>query len=737
MITGRASFFAPLPGVLRISNRLVLAIVGAALLVGGHCPSGSSSPDFRSNNLCSHGQRLDHCIRLPALDRRGKHAIACAAVDFERARAVGVNTAPRMPAPAAINAFTLHSRPSATKIIYLDFDGAVTQNTPWNGGSNPRIVTTAFDMDSNPGSFSAAELAAIIEIWQRVSEIYSPFNVDVTTQAPAIADLLDTGGNDTKWGIRVLFGASNPSPAPGAGGVAYIGSFGWDVGTGVDTPCFVLQQGVGTVPKYNADAASHEIGHTVGLRHDGLYPASDSRHVEYYEGQGTGNVAWAPNMGAGYYVPLVQWSKGEYANPSNTENDLNIITTQNGFNFRVDDYASTRTTARAIPGTANGNSFQVSVSGVVEFRSDEDWFQINCASGNIVLNAVGGPANTMLDIHLSLFDSGGALISDANPLNDVIASLTKTVTGGTYYVRIKGTGLGNPLTTGYTDYSSIGQYTITGSYPVSAGAPALTGASNQFYGVKQPAKYVNTGITITDPDSTRLASATVVINNYVSGQDILNLNVNPATMGNIAASFNSTTGKLTLTSAGSTATLAQFQTALRTVTYFNPSSTPTMTPRIINFQVYDGANYSNNLTTTISFGYRYVTASYNATTKTLTLGDDLDDNSVTVAVSGNQLTVTGILPTKIGTAASSQTSVSFPYSGSVNLNVNFTAGGSDTVTVNTALMPAAIFNMGNGNDTVKLNFCNITRLSVDGGNGTDAVLTNGCTIGSSTYVSVP
>ena len=33
----------------------------------------------------------------------------------------------------------------------------------------------------------------------------------------------------------------------------------------------------------------------------------------------TGEVAWAPIMGVGYYVNLVQWSKGEYANPSNTE----------------------------------------------------------------------------------------------------------------------------------------------------------------------------------------------------------------------------------------------------------------------------------------------------------------------------------------------------------------------------------------------------------------------------------
>ena len=34
---------------------------------------------------------------------------------------------------------------------------------------------------------------------------------------------------------------------------------------------------------------------------------------------------WAPIMGVGYQKPVVQWSKGEYTNANNTQNDLTII----------------------------------------------------------------------------------------------------------------------------------------------------------------------------------------------------------------------------------------------------------------------------------------------------------------------------------------------------------------------------------------------------------------------------
>ena len=113
--------------------------------------------------------------------------------------------------------FLLHSNPGATKRIFMDFDGHTTTGTAWLRGAT--IVTPAYDIDSNPSSFSSTELANIREIWERVSEDFLPFNIDVTTEDPGIEALRKVGSSDTEWGIRVVIG-QNTAPAPGAGGVA-------------------------------------------------------------------------------------------------------------------------------------------------------------------------------------------------------------------------------------------------------------------------------------------------------------------------------------------------------------------------------------------------------------------------------------------------------------------------------------------------------------------------------------
>ena len=654
---------------------------------------------------------------------QGKHACASLPVDLKLAEATKMHAIPRVaPGPAGAGTFQMHSRPGATKVIYLDFDGHVTQNTPWNQ-VDPTITTTPYDIDGNPGTFNAVEQANILEIWQRVAETYIPFDVDVTTEAPAaVADLINTGGGDTKWGMRAVFGDSNPSPAPGAGGVAYVGSFGWDVGTGADVPCFALQAGLSAFPKYNADGACHELGHTLGLNHDGLFPASDPKHVEYYQGQGAGKVAWAPVMGVGYYVPLVQFSKGEYQNASNTEDDLKIISTQNGFGLRPDDHANSSSGAKAIGGTAGANVFAVNQSGIVETRTDSDWFKITAGAGTLILNAVGGPANTMLDIQMDLYDSKGVLVVSSNPPTDVIASINQTIVAGTYYVKIDGVGLGDPLVTGYTDYSSLGQYNITGSFSTKGlvGQPVIAGTGTLAYGILQTPKPIDTVIKISYSKPPTLASATVQVTNFVKTEDVLSLAADSNTMGNITASFDKATGILTLTSAGATATLAQFQTALRAVSYANSSSKPSLTTRQVAYQVNDGTLLSNVVTSTVSISYVYVVAKYDKPTNTLLLTDDNVDDSVLITLRGTYLTVEGAGGTRIGTSASNSQSVAFTCAAGVIVNCQFT-GGNDTISMVGLQSSKTMLVLGDGNDTVKLTYCNITNLSIDGGPGLDTL----------------
>lgn len=99
---------------------------------------------------------------------------------------------------------------------------------------------------------------------------------------------------------------------------------------------------------------------------------------------------------------------------------------------------------------------------------------------------------------------------------------------------------------------------------------------------------VNDSVAVSDVDNTTLASATVSISNGLSGGDQLQLVVDAAAMGNITASYDATTGTLTLVSAGANATLAQWQTALAGITYSNSSQNPHAGARVISFSINDG-----------------------------------------------------------------------------------------------------------------------------------------------------
>ena len=91
------------------------------------------------------------------------------------------SSVPTASAQALANAFKMHSKPGASKTIYLDFDGHTASGTAW---SSSTIIAPAYDLSGNPAAFDNNELSNIISIWNRVSEDYRPFDVDVTTEPP-------------------------------------------------------------------------------------------------------------------------------------------------------------------------------------------------------------------------------------------------------------------------------------------------------------------------------------------------------------------------------------------------------------------------------------------------------------------------------------------------------------------------------------------------------------------------
>ncbi|MEQ9263970.1 MAG: DUF2341 domain-containing protein [Balneolaceae bacterium] len=98
---------------------------------------------------------------------------------------------------------------------------------------------------------------------------------------------------------------------------------------------------------------------------------------------------------------------------------------------------------------------------------------------------------------------------------------------------------------------------------------------------------ISSALTLSDNDNTTLQGATVAfINNYFLGEDELDY----TTALGITGSFNSMTGILSLSG---TSTLANYQTALRNVTYENISTDPvTGVDRTIEIRVFDGTDNS-------------------------------------------------------------------------------------------------------------------------------------------------
>jgi hypothetical protein len=113
---------------------------------------------------------------------------------------------------------------------------------------------------------------------------------------------------------------------------------------------------------------------------------------------------------------------------------------------------------------------------------------------------------------------------------------------------------------------------------------------------------IDSGLTVTDGSAATLGSATVAITGgFQSGQDVLAFTNNGSTMGNITASYNAATGVMTLTSSSATATLAQWQSALESVTYTDTAVTPNNATRTISFTAVDGAgNTSATATRTVT-----------------------------------------------------------------------------------------------------------------------------------------
>jgi hypothetical protein len=385
--------------------------------------------------------------------------------------------APTLVFPAE-QTFLLHSKTGAGKVIYIDFNGELISGTAWNASftSGQDIAASAFDIDGAPGTFSNEERAIVQNVWLRVAEDYAAFNVDVTTEDPGLAAIDRSGNTDTTFGGRALVtNESQLFTACGCAGISYVGTFDSAGSHQYYQPSWAFQRGTGSNAKVIGEVVSHEIGHSLGLSHDGTSTTS------YYTGQGS----WAPIMGTAYNRPISQWSNGSYSGANNTEDDVAIIQTH-GLALRADDVSDSRTSAMTLQTVS-------SYKGRISSAADVDWFAFT-GSGQVSITAVVSPTSPNLDLEIDLYNSAGTLIASDDPAattvsGDVAAGLSATLAytlpgAGTYYFRLGGVGYGDPTSNGYSDYASVGEYTIDLRVSDASTAPQITTTAlpNAVYG---------------------------------------------------------------------------------------------------------------------------------------------------------------------------------------------------------------------------------------------------------------
>jgi VCBS repeat-containing protein len=105
---------------------------------------------------------------------------------------------------------------------------------------------------------------------------------------------------------------------------------------------------------------------------------------------------------------------------------------------------------------------------------------------------------------------------------------------------------------------------------------------------------VGAGISLADADDTDLESASVAITGgFVAGEDALSF----ANQNGITGSYNAATGILALSG---TATVAQYQAAMASVSYANSSDDPDTSDRTVSFTVNDGDVDSAVATSTVT-----------------------------------------------------------------------------------------------------------------------------------------
>ncbi len=360
----------------------------------------------------------------------------------------------------------LESKPGSKKVFFLNTAAIMSGSDPLNAWTTKENMFIT---------------------WQCVSDQFSMLDLNITTNRA----------------VYTAAGVAN------SGIITYVNSTGR---SSACVSCFGTTS-AGTLyketPGYNhGRTSSHEVGHEMGMSHDGGNPGG-----EYYEGIPA--YQWCPIMGNywfgnGWTNYLYQWSKGEYSGSNQKQDDFAQMTRYAPY---VNDDIPT---SKPLNYSSSGVITPLANFGQIGRASDSDTFTfgVTGTSSHLKLKIDRIEYLGHLDVDATLFDGSGKLVEHSNLPVNRNASFDLDLPAGNYSLMIKGGAEGTPAN-GFSNYSSMGYYamegTLTGGVPIRK----YMGQVDRLVSALPNASY--TALNLTIPNFAKVSKIALI---SISGQTV-------------------------------------------------------------------------------------------------------------------------------------------------------------------------------------------------------------------------
>ena len=360
-------------------------------------------------------------------------------------------------------------------------------------------------------------------------------------------------------------------------------------------------------------------------------------------------------------------SQTYYVAYANVEDTVENERSSESITFTVEADTTAPTVTTFTP--ADGSTALV-IDGDIVVLFDEN---IQKGTGDIVLKKYSDESEIEvfnIEISTQITVSGATLT--INPTNNLEFN-TK------YYIEIAATAIKDTATAENTYLGISGKDTWDFTSYAKLSLTNLE-STNIAYTESDNATAITALLEVVNPSTEDISGATVTISSgFVSSEDVLGF----VTQNGITGSFNSTTGVLTLTG---TTTIANYQTALRTITYDNTNdSDPSTTNRVLDIVVTDSVATSVAVQRTIALTAVDNTPdafTFTALTNQLQ-STALESDTVTIAgiENGTAISVANG-EYKIGTGAYTTTAGTINDNETITLRQTSSAGYSTKTTTN-------------------------------------------------------